>query len=418
MCHYEVVTDWIAPELLGPAFKAVRKALRDLDPDDVPAALRRIAGQSSRRLPPPLARKLMDTLDENEWLRDKAVEADADLDPASPDPARAVSALFLQRPDGWEAQARAAAERRAEGAQQALVASLQRKVGELERQLEAAREKAKATQDRAQTAEVESDKKVQAARSAIETARQTERAAADELRLEHAALLERHQRLADDLEVADRRIAMLRDELLKARRSGGEEQAPTGPQAWAARDPLAMARVLDEISEALRPESVEAVRQARRETAEPLVLPVGVGPDGAAAIRWLLARTEPFVLVVDGYNVTFLLDPDAFTDSTARERLNEGLARFRRMAAVPAGVIVVYDSTQSGGVTTRSGPGGIEVRFTEAGLAADDEIIALAAGGSGDLVVVSTDRRVREGAEEAGALGLWSQALVEWLERR
>jgi hypothetical protein len=34
------------------------------------------------------------------------------------------------------------------------------------------------------------------------------------------------------------------------------------------------------------------------------------------------------------------------------------------------------------------------------------------------MVVVTSDRRVREEAEAAGAVGLWSQALVEWMVRR
>ena len=84
----------------------------------------------------------------------------------------------------------------------------------------------------------------------------------------------------------------------------------------------------------------------------------------------------------------------------------------------PIHVIVVYDSAQSGGVSTSPGPGGIEIRFTEAGHTADEEILDIASSPSTRLAVISTDRGVREGAEENGALGLWSQALVEWLERR
>ena len=252
------MTDWIPPELLTPAFKAIRKALRDLDPDEVPAVLRRIAGQSGRRLPPPLARKLIETLDENEWLRDKAAEAGSDLDPASPDPARAVSALFLLRPEGWEDRAREAAEHRVTGAQQALVATLQRTVGDLQQQLEAAREKAKGAQQRAQTAIVDADRKAQAARNAIEAARQEEREAAEEQSRDYRALLERHQRLVQDLEEAGDRITALRDDLLRSRRTGREAAVPAGPQAWAARDPVDIARMLDDIVEAVRPEAVAA----------------------------------------------------------------------------------------------------------------------------------------------------------------
>ena len=418
MCHHGRVTDWIPPELLLPAFKAVRKALRDLDPDEVPAALRRVAGQSGRRLPPPLARKLIETLDENGWLREKAAEAGSDLDPTSSDPARAVSALFLQRPEAWEDRAKEVAEHRATGAQQVLVATLQRTIADLQQQLESARQKAKAAQQRAQGVEVEAERKSQAVRNAVEVARKEEHDAAEKHRRDYEALLERHRRLVQDLEEAGDRITTLRDELLRARRSGRDAVAQAGPQAWATRDPVEVARMLDEIVEAVRPEAVVVAPEVPAEESPPFTFPVGVSPDHKDAVAWLASYEEPYSLVVDGYNVTFLLDADGFTDPAARNRLNEGLARFRRAAAVPARVIVVYDSAQSGGVTSTTGPGGIEIRFTEAGLTADEEILAIASHAPARLAVVSTDRRVREGAEEYGALGLWSQALVAWLERR
>jgi predicted RNA-binding protein with PIN domain len=418
MCHHGSVTDWIPPELLQPAIKAARKAFRDLDPDEVPAVLRRIAAQSGRRLPPPLARKLAERLDEDEWLREKTAEAGTDLDPDSPDPARAVSALFLLRPEGWEDRAREAAEHRATGAQQALAQTLKRTIADLEHQLEAAREKAKAAQQRAQAAEIDAERKAQAARGGIEVARAEERAAVDGLRRDHDALLERYQRLVDDLEEAGDRITSLRDELLRARRAGRDAAQSTGPQMWATRDPVDIARMLDEIVEAVRPDAVVVGTQEAVEDAPAFALPVGVSPDQREAMAWLMAHEEPYSLVVDGYNVTFLLDEDGFTEMAARDRLNEGLARFRRAATAPVQVIVVYDSAQSGGVTSTKGPGGIEIRFTEAGHTADEEILATALQTPARLAVVSTDRRVREGAEESGALGLWSQALVAWLERR
>lgn len=413
------MTDWLPLELLQPAFKAVRKALRDLDPEDVPAVLRKIAGQSGRRLPPPLARKLAERLDEDDWLRGKAAEAGADLDPESPDPARAVSALFLLRPDGWEERAREAAEHRTAGVQQGLVANLQRTVADLEQQLEAAKEKERVVRQRAQEAEVGAERKSQAARAAVETARAEERAASRDLQNAHRRLAERHERLVSDLEEAGDHIATLRDELLRARRAGKDASKSTGPQVWGVRDPLEIARLLDEIVEAVRPDAVATAPEAiEEEQPATFAFPPGMSPEGKDAVSWLVSYQEPFSLIVDGYNVTFLLDEESFTEPAARERLNEGLARFRRAASAPTQVIVVYDSAQSGGVSSSVGPGGIEVRFTEAGLAADDDILSLAGAAAGRVAVISTDRRVREGAEETGALGLWSQAMVEWIEAR
>ncbi len=249
----------------------------------------------------------------------------------------------------------------------------------------------------------------------MEAARREERQSAEDLRRAHAALSERHRRVADELEEAGDRIAHLRDELLRLRRSVREEGAAP-PGVWASRDPVSLAALLDEITRAVRPEALHSEPSKTAKPAEPFALPVGVAPDTSAALRWLLARTEPSTLVVDGYNVTYLLNPEGFVD--LRDRLNEGLARFRRMAAARVRAIVVYDSGHEGAASTVAGPGGVEVRFTEAGHSADEEILRLASELGGDVAVVSTDRTVREGAEGAGALGLWSRALVEWLDGR
>jgi rRNA-processing protein FCF1 len=53
----------------------------------------------------------------------------------------------------------------------------------------------------------------------------------------------------------------------------------------------------------------------------------------------------------------------------------------------------------------------VEVRFPAS---ADEALIELA-GESGSLVVITSDRRVREEAGQAGAIGLWGEALIDWL---
>jgi predicted RNA-binding protein with PIN domain len=78
--------------------------------------------------------------------------------------------------------------------------------------------------------------------------------------------------------------------------------------------------------------------------------------------------------------------------------------------------VVVFDSTLPGAREARSAIGGVEVRFAEDDRIADEEIIDAAAELS-DVVVISSDRAVREGAEERGAVVLWSEALTGWLDR-
>ena len=100
------------------------------------------------------------------------------------------------------------------------------------------------------------------------------------------------------------------------------------------------------------------------------------------------------MLIVDGYNVSFLLEPDRFNASDSRRRLDGDLARLRRLAGTPVRIIVVYDSRQTGGISSDTAAGGIEVRFTTADHTADDEILLLATELGGSAVVVSSDRRV------------------------
>jgi rRNA-processing protein FCF1 len=63
-----------------------------------------------------------------------------------------------------------------------------------------------------------------------------------------------------------------------------------------------------------------------------------------------------------------------------------------------------------------AGIGGVVVTFAPPGTSADDVIVRLAAVPG--TVVISNDREVRERATQAGALALWSEALVAWARRR
>ncbi len=59
-------------ELLTPALKAGRAALRRLDEQEVPAKLRKVSAYQGGRLPAPLVRSLIRFLDDEAWLREKA----------------------------------------------------------------------------------------------------------------------------------------------------------------------------------------------------------------------------------------------------------------------------------------------------------------------------------------------------------
>jgi predicted RNA-binding protein with PIN domain len=182
-------------------------------------------------------------------------------------------------------------------------------------------------------------------------------------------------------------------------------------------DPVAAARDLDLAAAAVprraEPAPTLGVEEAGRRR-DAFRLPHGVGPDSGAAVRWLAARTEPFTVVVDGYNLLFHLDPGEFTTGTARRGLADLMARFARAADGVRRVLVVFDSALTGERRSRPVDERVEMRFAPSDRSADEEIVMLAQELAGDVVVVSSDREVIDGADSAGALPLWSEAFVAW----
>ena len=106
--------------------------------------------------------------------------------------------------------------------------------------------------------------------------------------------------------------------------------------------------------------------------------------------------------IVDGYNVSMLAWPEL---SAGQGRA--ALERLASQAQVQLGVsvVLVFDGDAAGGSAVRSAVGSdVRVRFTEHGVEADDEILAMVGSHPAPvLVVVSNDRRVLDGARERGA---------------
>lgn len=383
--------------LLHPAVEAARRALGDLDTDEVPARLRRVAADSSRRLPPPLAQRLLDELERSDWLRAKTLEAWPEADPAADRPEARASALFLLRPEGWEGELATMAGGAAGRSEAAQIESLRAQVAELTTELEATRAKlASARRQAVATPKPARERSVAEPDAGLRDALEVAISARDEL--------------GRALASANDQIAGLRGELQRARRARPTPRQ--APSPWAGRQPEELAGFLDELTAALAvrpvvaPPAVGAAETGRR-------LPLGVAPDQAGAFTWLLADRRSGTLVVDGYNVGFVLTGGAPPDRTTRERLAVALAQFRRQAAAPWRVIVLYDSAAPPGPAPA--PRGVEVRYVPS---ADQAALDIAAELGHQAVVVSTDRAVREGAESHRALGLWAEALAEWVTAR
>ena len=380
--------------------------LHDLEAAEIPAALTRVAASQGGRLPPPLAMRLLDEIDRNEWFRNRVAEHYGGEEPEP-------GWLFLHRPDGWWVTLASAAAAAAAADATRRVEQLEGELQVLERKRSQAARRARESKKAAADAEKRSKRLLAEARGRAEgtsgddseaAARQADLAAASaalaSLRLEHR-----------ELEAA---FDALRARFVKMRRSRSIGSAGTASGSFVPPDPVKLARMLDLQSGAYGRDLTQPPAPAP--TASALRLPPGVRPDSSDAIRWLLSLEQSVVVIVDGYNAQFHLDPADFTSGTARRKLIETLRRLRNAATTAHRIMVVFDSTLPGARAARSTLGGVEVRFAEDDRIADEEIVEAAAQLT-DVVVISSDRAVRDGAEDEGAVVLWSEALVGWLGR-
>ena len=401
--------------LLLPAVDAGRRALQDLEHKEIPAALHRVAATMGGKLPPPLARGLLDHLDRDSWLREQAVSAWPGLDVSAESVAVRVSSCFLSRPDGWwiTIAADLADVRAADGLRRVDDAAAARDDARAET-AEARRRQREIRHD-AQREVREAREQVAAVRAELAADREDERRTRERLEGAIASLETDVARLTGEVASAEEEAAAARRATAAARKERNEARRRISETAsWLPAEPVERARFLDRIAAAARrlPDRPEASRTA----VESLVLPPGMRPDEAEAIDWLLRQTLPFALLVDGYNLIHHLDvPDA---GRGRTRVITALDRIRRAANAPIRPVAVFDSSVSEETTVRETPGGVEIRFTQEGHIADDEIASLVEARTGNIVVVSSDRAVREHAEARGALGIWSEALAAWLRSR
>lgn len=400
--------------LLGPALDAGRRALEELDPDQVPAGLRRVAAHSGE-LTPPLADRLLRQLDELDWLRERALALWPEADPEGEGPERA-SALFLARPRGWAVDLLSVVAERTVELAAADLSREDRRSRSLQRDLEAAREREKTWRRRMEQA----DKQIQALRRSAADPARSSRAEAARLAREAARAEERWAERREDLEgrlaAAEAGAEALRGELHRAKSERADLQArladAAGAPSWQGRDPESLARLLDEVALQARLPMPDPMWPGAEE--RPFELPQGVRPDEAKAVDALLHHRGPVAVVVDGYNAALSLGGG--TPAEVRSRLEAVLARLAVVAAPSKRVTVVWDS--SVGAAERRRVQGVEVRFADQGSSADDLVVELAAAAEVPVVVVTNDRLLRERAEAVGAAALWADALVAWSRRR
>jgi predicted RNA-binding protein with PIN domain len=250
-----------------------------------------------------------------------------------------------------------------------------------------ARRRVEGAQRRAAAAEAELEG-LRAELAASATERSALEAALAEADLERKRAVEREARRREA------EVAVLRAELAELRRAEEEQR-------------LAARRREEARQQAERDtarSAVEARREARGHRAarvrpgRPSVLPEGMATDTAEAADALLHRGR--LVLVDGYNLTLQHRGDLPLERQRAwlTQLLATLAATRRVRPV-----VVFDGEHAGGGRPRIGSREVEVRFTPAGITADDELVLAVEATDEPVLVVTDDRELRTRVRASGA---------------
>lgn len=155
-------------------------------------------------------------------------------------------------------------------------------------------------------------------------------------------------------------------------------------------------------------------RRAGRRRRAPVRIPPGMQDDDPAALEAMM-RTPGLAVIVDGYNVSMLAWPTAVV-AEQRERLCDALVEFQLRFRCE--VTVVFDGAEVPGVRPLRRRG-LRIVFSSAGQEADEVVVGevMFRPDEVPVVVVSSDREVRAGAESEGAMVLASDELLALMRR-
>ena len=432
--------------LLAPILDVAASTLSNFE-GELPAVLRPLAGFDPRKLGSgPARQQLRRALEVDAGFRDEVVERFLALDEAAAafaswsaslslrradeaaersDLPLLASVLYAARPDGWtfglgvvcvvfdrkradkeradDAKARemqsanlGEARRRAEEARDDAVAA----VGRLEGQLRDERKDRRERELRADRAIEESTRRDTASEEAVETARVAVADAEARLARESIRAREAEQSLRDL-----RREVRQREQ--ERERGGGLDASELRLLADAASEAQRLATRLEGLTKITCHAPVPSAPVAAVARAQVPCPPglVAETPDGLDA----MLRTRSVQLVIDGYNVSMAGRGDA-SISDQRAWLIGALARLH--LRLRCAIVVVFDGADVDAAPERRA--GVKVIFSRGGEKADPVIVREVASlpVSTPVIVVSSDRWVREHSESEGALTVPAEALL------
>jgi hypothetical protein len=209
-------------------------------------------------------------------------------------------------------------------------------------------------------------------------------------RLEEAEA-ERERAVARERRRRDGEVARLTAEVAALRRAEESRHADHRRRARA-----------EQRRAAAPPQAREQETLERVPPGRPTRLPKGIAPGTTEAARALLGPGR--LVLIDGYNVTrqHRADLDLEGQRTWLLQLCANAVPTLRLRP-----IIVFDGQQAGGGRPALGRQQVEVRFTPAGITADDELVLAVEATDEPVVVVTDDRELaaRVGASAADVVG-------------
>ncbi len=376
-----------------------------------------------QKLTGPALAAVLRVLDADDQFRERVLGA------TRPAEVSAAGWLVLSRPTGWREllETVAAGQVEAAGTQEA-----ERRLRDLQRALEASeRKRAHAEDELARHRE-----ETEAATGELAAVRRERRRAEESLSAADRSLAaleekleDRETRLAEAQgarEAREHELAQAQGLLADARAELERRPASLVPgerpvdvarlreaTSRVQRAAASLAKSVDVLRAAVPPEPVLVAENVRSPvTRVPLPLPGGIVADTGAGARWLLGRPE-VVLLVDGYNVAKRAWPNEDLESQRTH-----LIRALDVLAIRTGATaeIVFDGPDEPAPAARQSTRSVGVRYS-GGALADDVVVDLVDAYPPDrpVVVVSSDREVRDAARAKGATVLGSDTLIALL---
>jgi len=407
------------------------QALGQLPASDIPAPLRRFASfapAKRAKLSASVLGPILETDDHFRRLtafqvrREHPELGDAVADgvpvPAA-DPVEVAALAYLLRPDDWEQHLAAAAAQVPVEAPRAAEEAVSR----LSDQLDQARTETRQVRERLREQVNELKAENVTLRRKLNEARQRISGLQTELELRTTEAETADERVDAARAEVDRELRKLRARITEleavehaARRTAGQER-----ELASTRTRLLLDTVIEAASGLRRELALPPGGELRPADTvagmEPSAAPVGrTAPDDDPALFDELLSLPQVHLIIDGYNVTKTAWPNSPLHSQ-RQRLVTALGALVAQRRIE--VTVVFDGAELSGPVQLNPPRGVRVRFSPAGVIADEVIRQLvrAEPPGRPIVVVSTDREVAESIITMGARSLSATTLISRIAR-